>query len=167
MSTSDKYAEPSVDYNTNINPVDSDVFVAAVKFYRKWMAAPSMAQLSPVEQSPGTSVTSDAALASFAASGMGSSTAHSCCTSPMMPRAMGGVIGPDLLVYGVTGLSVGDISMIPLIPATHTCATVYAIAEKASHTHMCLCFSKMLTVQFSKGCRYHKSTSKFQPKPRI
>ena len=42
------------------------------------------------------------------------------------------VVAPDLTVYGVTGLSVADGSVIPLIPATHLCSTVYAIAEKAA-----------------------------------
>ena len=41
-------------------------------------------------------------------------------------------MGPDLLVYGVTGVSVVDASIMPLIPATHTSATVYAVAEKVS-----------------------------------
>ncbi|KAF8905657.1 GMC oxidoreductase-domain-containing protein [Mucidula mucida] len=127
----DRYAEPAVDFNTNINPVDTDLFVSVVKFYRQWMAAPSMAQLGPVEGSPGASVTSDAAIGAWATQGMGSSTAHTCCTAAMMPQGLGGVVSPELLVYGVTGLSVGDISVIPMIPATHTCATVYAIAEKS------------------------------------
>jgi len=54
----------------------------------------------------------------------------------------------ELTVYGVTGLSIGDASIMPIVPgmrfeeygkapflmfacsAAHTCATVYAIAEK-------------------------------------
>ncbi|EPS44926.1 hypothetical protein H072_1071 [Dactylellina haptotyla CBS 200.50] len=132
MNPSDRYADPTVDYNTSINPIDNETFVAMIRFYRKWMQAPSMQQLGPQEQSPGTSITSDAQLTSYATQGMISSTAHSCGTSAMMPQDQGGVVSSDLLVYGVTGLSIGDISIIPLIPATHTCATVYAIAEKAA-----------------------------------
>ncbi|KAF3942404.1 hypothetical protein ABW19_dt0200843 [Dactylella cylindrospora] len=132
MNPSNRYADPSVDYNTSINPIDNELFVAMIRFYRRWMAAPSMQQLGPQEQSPGTSITTDQQLISFATQGMISSTAHSCGTAAMMPQDLGGVVSPELLVYGVTGLSVGDISMIPLIPATHTCATVYAIAEKAA-----------------------------------
>ncbi|KAF7335360.1 GMC oxidoreductase [Mycena sanguinolenta] len=132
LNTTDRYAEPSIDFNTNINPVDVDLTISAARFYRTWMAAPSMQQLGPTELSPGTNVTTDAQLSTWVSSGMGSSTAHSCCTAAMMPQNLGGVVSPDLLVHGVTGLSVGDISVIPLIPATHTCATVYAIAEKAA-----------------------------------
>lgn len=132
MNPSDKYAEPSVDYNTNINPVDSDILVASVKFARKWMAAPAMQQLSPKESSPGANIQTDAQIAQFAVQGMTSSTAHSCCTAAMAPQDLAGVVSPDLLVYGVTGLSIGDISIIPMIPGTHTCATVYAISGKAA-----------------------------------
>ncbi|PPR03106.1 hypothetical protein CVT24_012411 [Panaeolus cyanescens] len=132
LNPTDKYAEPTVDYNVNINPVDTDVFVAMVKFTRRWFQAPSHQQLTPVEQSPGTAITTDAQIATWAASGMTPSTAHSCGTSAMQPREQAGVVSPELLVYGVTGLSVGDISIIPMIPGTHTCATVYAIAEKAA-----------------------------------
>ncbi|KAL0065383.1 hypothetical protein AAF712_007589 [Marasmius tenuissimus] len=110
INTSDRYAEPTVDFQTNVNPADIDLAISAVKFYRKWMQAPSMQQLGPTEQSPGAGQTTDAQLSSTSV----------------------GWFLQKLLVYGVTGLSVGDISIIPLIPATHTCATVYAIAEKAA-----------------------------------
>ena len=50
----------------------------------------------------------------------------------MLPLELGVVVGPDLLVYKVKGISVVDSSIIPPIPSTNLCATVYAIAEKAS-----------------------------------
>ncbi|KAF8868898.1 hypothetical protein CPB85DRAFT_1447580 [Mucidula mucida] len=132
LNVTDRYAEPIIDFNTGVNPVDTDIFVSVINFYRKWMAAPSMAQLGPVEEAPGTNVTTDEDIGAWANEGMGTSTAHTCCTAAMMPRDLGGVVSPELLVYGVSGLSVGDISLIPMIPATHTCATVYAISEKAA-----------------------------------
>jgi len=132
LNTADKYAEPIVDFQTHVNPTDSDIAVTVVKFYRRYMAAPSHQQLTPVENSPGTSVSTDQQIAEWAARNMGATTAHSCCTAAMGPRDLGGVLSSTLTVYGVTGLSVGDISLIPLIPATHTCATVYAISERVS-----------------------------------
>ncbi|KAF8872120.1 hypothetical protein CPB85DRAFT_1260913, partial [Mucidula mucida] len=59
LNVTDRYAEPIIDFNTGVNPVDTDIFVSVIKFYRKWMAAPSMAQLGPVEEAPGTNVTTD------------------------------------------------------------------------------------------------------------
>ncbi|KAH8803083.1 hypothetical protein F5884DRAFT_683119 [Xylogone sp. PMI_703] len=132
VNTTDKYAEPTVDYNTNVNPVDLDIFVAVVKFTRKWMAAPSMKQLTPVETTPGTSVTTDQQITNYAIQGMTPSTAHGCCTAAMAPQELAGVVSSNLTVYGVTGLSVGDISIFPMILATHPCASVYAVAEKAA-----------------------------------
>ncbi|EWC46362.1 hypothetical protein DRE_04305 [Drechslerella stenobrocha 248] len=132
MNPSDRLGDPTVDFGTSINPLDNEVYIASIRFYRQWMQAPSMQQLGPQEQSPGASLTSDQQLINYATQGLTSTTAHSCGTAAMMPQDQGGVVSPQLLVYGVTGLSVGDISLIPLIPATHTCATVYAIAEKAA-----------------------------------
>ncbi|KAF3908686.1 hypothetical protein AA313_de0208089 [Arthrobotrys entomopaga] len=166
INPSDPYGDPIVDYNTSINPIDSETFVTTIKFYRKWMQAPSMQQLGPQEQRPGTSITSDAQLTSYATQGMISSTAHSCGTSAMMPQSQGGVVSSDLLVYGVTGLSVGDISIIPLIPATHTCATVYAIAEKVNSSSStirvstCLARRENIDSQYI-GCRHDKSASEY------
>jgi choline dehydrogenase-like flavoprotein len=54
------------------------------------------------------------------------------CSCPMMPLALGGVVGDQLLVYGVKQLSIIDASIIPLIPATHLQAMMYAIAVKAA-----------------------------------
>jgi choline dehydrogenase-like flavoprotein len=50
----------------------------------------------------------------------------------MMPRELGGVVDSELKVYGVEGLWVVDASIIPILPAAHTQATVYAVAEWAA-----------------------------------
>lgn len=53
-------------------------------------------------------------------------------TAALAPKALGGVVGDDLLVYGTSNLRVVDASIIPLHLATHIQTIVYAIAEKAA-----------------------------------
>lgn len=50
----------------------------------------------------------------------------------MMPKALGGCVGPDLKMYGVGNLRIVDASILPIIPAAHLQASLYAVAEKAA-----------------------------------
>ncbi|KAL1868954.1 hypothetical protein Daus18300_005790 [Diaporthe australafricana] len=134
LNQTDVYAEPILDYGTHTNPVDVLVASEAVRFSRRFHQTPTMnASFAPVEVLPGPgTATTDEELEDYTRSTAGSTTGHLSGTCAMMPREMGGVVSPDLLVYGVTGLSVADSSIMPLIPGAHTCATVYAVAEKAA-----------------------------------
>ncbi|CZR58689.1 related to choline dehydrogenase [Phialocephala subalpina] len=58
--------------------------------------------------------------------------AHPSGGCAMMPEELGGVVDDELRVYGARGLRIVDASIIPLIPATHLQATMYAVAEKAA-----------------------------------
>jgi choline dehydrogenase-like flavoprotein len=58
--------------------------------------------------------------------------AHECCTLPMMNRSIGGVVSPELKVYGTDRLSVVDASIWPIIPWVGPQASVYGSAEKAA-----------------------------------
>jgi choline dehydrogenase-like flavoprotein len=136
LNATDIYADPILDYNTYINPVDVMMQVEAYRFARRYHNTTSMQTLTPVETSPGANVTSDEDLEHTVRSKTGASTAHISGTCAMMPRELAGVVAPDLRVYGVTGLSVADSSIMPLIPGAHTCSSVYAVAEKVCS---CLC----------------------------
>lgn len=125
------YAEPILDYGTHTDPVDVLVANEALRFSRRFHQTPTMnTSFGPVEVVPAPEITTDEELEYYIRTTASSTTGHLSGTCSMMPQELGGVVSPDLLVYGVTGLSVADSSIMPLIPGAHTCASVYAVAEK-------------------------------------
>ena len=124
---------PLIDFNTGSNPVDLLLLARALQKAREFMAAESVASLEPVELSPGPTLDSDAEIeAAMRESLLSPSFDHPVGTASMMPRELGGVVDGQLRVYGVEGLWVVDASVMPMLPAAHTQATVYAVAERAA-----------------------------------
>jgi choline dehydrogenase-like flavoprotein len=128
----DPSRSPVIDFGSMRNPVDVKIMVAGLKVLRKFAASPSLAGLGVTEVVPGSRATSDEDIEAVVRRGTSASFAHPCCTAHMAPRKLGGVVDPELKVYGIKGLRVVDASVIPLIPACHLQSTVYAVAEKAA-----------------------------------
>lgn len=122
--------QPILDYRTASNPVDFDIHLSHIKYLRRMIGTNTMQKYGAVEVAPGTSVQSDAALMNYIKDSMVFSFMHPCCTAAMMPKEKGGVVGPDLKVHGTVGLSIVDMSILPLLPSSHLSATAYAVAEK-------------------------------------
>ncbi|KAJ5909638.1 hypothetical protein N7504_004281 [Penicillium tannophilum] len=57
---------------------------------------------------------------------------HPVGTASMLPRAKGGVVDPQLKVYGTKNVRVVDASVLPFQLCGHLTSTLYAVAEKAS-----------------------------------
>ena len=134
INASDPYGDPLVDFRSFTNPLDFEQAIESIKYTRKYFKSKHLARLAPVETGPGPNVTNDDhdGLLEWVRSTSGPTSFHASGTAALMPRELGGVVGTDLLVYGLEGVSVVDASLIPLIPGTHLSATVYAIAEKVS-----------------------------------
>lgn len=134
LDASDPHGVPLVLHNALANPFDRSVLFAAVGYTRRVYGSGAAASMSPVEVAPGAAATTEEAVveALLAAGLLGPTFAHPSCSCPMMPRELGGVVDPGLRVYGTERLSIIDASILPVIPAAHLQATMYAVAEKAS-----------------------------------
>ncbi|KAK7975803.1 hypothetical protein PG989_014266 [Apiospora arundinis] len=71
----------------------------------------------------------DAELDAFAAEAV-QSVLHLGCTCRMAPEEDGGVVDDQLRVHGFRNLRVADASAFPRIPAAHTMAATYMVAER-------------------------------------
>lgn len=132
INTSNPLAVPVVDFRTFSNPLDIKLALPLIGFVRRFNALNAFTTLSPVELTPGANITADSALEAFLRKAFGPTFAHPAGTASMLPEELGGVVDTELRVYGVGKLSVVDASVIPYLPATHICTTVYAVAEKAA-----------------------------------
>lgn len=80
------------------------------------------------------------------------SESHHSGTCAMLPLDLGGVVGPDLLVYGTQNLRVVDASIMPILPACHLQSVMYAIGEKVISSQF---NSKLLVLNIHLGSRYY------------
>lgn len=125
---------PLIDFNAGANPTDLKISISAIRKVRDFMAADSLASLNITEVVPGAEYQTDEELETLLRTSLyGPSFAHPAGTAAMMPRELGGVVDSELRVYGVEGVWVVDASIIPILPAAHTQATVYAAAEYAAN----------------------------------
>ncbi|KAJ4345054.1 hypothetical protein N0V95_005963 [Ascochyta clinopodiicola] len=134
LNPRDRYGNPVVQWNTFQNPVDKQIMAEMVRWTRQHWSRPELSRFSPLELSPGVQAQSDDEIMEslIQQSALQASFAHMSGSCSMMPETLGGCVGSDLKVYGVDHLSIVDASIIPLIPATHLQATMYAVAEKAA-----------------------------------
>ncbi|EIM92930.1 alcohol oxidase [Stereum hirsutum FP-91666 SS1] len=57
---------------------------------------------------------------------------HFIGSNSMMPQELGGVVSPELLVYGTTNIRVADASIMPLGVFPHCTLGLYGVGEKAA-----------------------------------
>jgi choline dehydrogenase-like flavoprotein len=135
LNATNPAAMPIVVRNAFQNPVDKMVLGELVRWNRNhWTKAPLLKRYAPVETVPGAQYQTDEEIfaASIKAAALDPTYAHSSGGCALMPEDLGGCVDAQLKVYGVGNLRIVDASIIPLIPAAHLQATMYAVAEKAA-----------------------------------
>lgn len=128
LASSQPFTPPLIDPRYGSNPIDIEVLQAAIAFNKRLIATESMAPLAPEQLFPPAGASSDEVVQYIRSKGQ--TEYHPSGTAAMMPLELGGVVDPDLLVYGTTNLRVVDASIMPLVPAAHLQAVVYGVAEK-------------------------------------
>ncbi|KAM5536363.1 hypothetical protein V8D89_009961 [Ganoderma adspersum] len=127
----DPLAPPEIDPHYFEEDIDRLTFIEQVKFARKLAQTEPFACVLGREVNPGPDVRSDADISLWLKKYL-TTVHHTSSTCSMLPRDKGGVVDPELRVYGTRGLRVVDLSVVPLIPSAHTQSIVYAVAEQAA-----------------------------------
>jgi choline dehydrogenase-like flavoprotein len=132
IGSTDPLADPVVDFGAVTDPADLDFLLGIYKKNRELMKTPEIAPLGPKELGAAAGLTNDDDIKEALKTMLQPTNAHECCTLPMMGQDQGGVVAPDLRVYGTQKLSVVDASIWPIIPGGAPQASVYGAAEKAA-----------------------------------
>ncbi|KNG44543.1 gmc oxidoreductase [Stemphylium lycopersici] len=133
IKSTDVRTEPKLDYRTATDPSDLPIVIATLRKLRQIMSAPEMAAMGTTEAAPlGAHIQSDDEFEAALRDSLTVSSAHQCCSAPMMPLKLGGVVDSQHNVYGVTGLRIADVSTFPMAVSGGPAANVYAVAEKVA-----------------------------------
>jgi choline dehydrogenase-like flavoprotein len=130
LNLSDPLQPPVLDYRSASNPIDIELHLIHLRYLRRMVDTKTLMALGAFEASPGSGLQSDEQLLTYIRNRTVQSFMHPCCTSAMLPRKKGGVVAPDLRVYGARGLRIVDAGVFPILPSAHLSATAYAVAEK-------------------------------------
>ncbi|OAK96332.1 alcohol oxidase [Phaeosphaeriaceae sp. SRC1lsM3a] len=123
--------KPVINPNYLSHPYDLQAATNLAKFLRKIASSKPMSDVWTEEYEPGTAVQTDEDWKKYALANT-LSIYHPIGTAALLPEKDGGVVNPDLKVYGLKGLRVVDASIIPLLPSAHLQTLVYGIAERAA-----------------------------------
>ncbi|KAI3396303.1 hypothetical protein diail_12325 [Diaporthe ilicicola] len=129
VTSTDPFAPPAIDPRYLSLDVDLQLLRAGHKLARR--VASAMTDVLGAESQPGTAAVADAddaAWDAFIRQNAGTEY-HPSSSCSMLPRAAGGVVGKDLLVYGTSNLRVVDASIAPTSVSAHLMTATYGIAE--------------------------------------
>ncbi|KAF7564101.1 hypothetical protein G7046_g39 [Stylonectria norvegica] len=127
-STPSMFDPPLLDPRYCSNPIDCEILVLGLQLNTKLIQTDAMKELMPIPDKGFNTTDADELMRRVL--GRIDTERHPCGTTAMLPLDLGGVVDSELKVYGTCNLRVVDAGIMPLIPAAHLQASVYAIAEK-------------------------------------
>ena len=125
---------PAIDfaYFQDRDGYDEAVLVAGVELARRIMARPEVADWIGEELAPGAAVRDRTELSEYVRR-TANTVYHPVGTCSIGTDVTdGAVVGPDLRVHGVEGLSVADASVFPRIPSVNPALTAMMVGERCA-----------------------------------
>lgn len=132
ITSTDIDAKPQIDPQYLSNEYDVQAAIEAAKYCRKIANSAPLSSAWMTEYEPGRVVQTDEDWRQYVLNTT-LSIYHPVGTCAMLPQKDGGVVSPELIVYGTTNLRVVDASIIPVLPSAHIQTAVYGIAERAAY----------------------------------
>ncbi|CAO1635148.1 unnamed protein product [Parajaminaea phylloscopi] len=123
---------PTIQPNYYNNQFDTGLAVAGLRYLRKIAGTSQYANYIAKEVVPGTGLTSDADLTAFLKNTGTMTEYHPIGSASMLPRDKGGVVDPNLVVYGTSNVRVIDGSVLPVHVSAHIQRTIYGVAERGA-----------------------------------
>ncbi|KAF8512598.1 aryl-alcohol oxidase [Hysterangium stoloniferum] len=132
LKTSNPFDPPLIDVGLLTTNFDIAAARQCVRTAQRFITAPVWKNyvLGPINTFPNT--TTDAELDQYIRA-HATQTGHAVGTSSMSPKGANyGVVDPDLVVKGASGLRIIDASVMPFVPCANIQAAVYLIAERGA-----------------------------------
>jgi choline dehydrogenase len=133
------YDDPDIDPNYYADPTDRAIAINAFRDLRKLLAHPALSRFTigphNGEVLPGLDNVPEDADDDTIFQFIKANTIpnwHASGTCQMLPEADGGVVDARLRVYGVQGLRVIDVSIMPVLPDVNVGGPVYMVAERGA-----------------------------------
>ncbi|KAF9070237.1 glucose-methanol-choline oxidoreductase, partial [Rhodocollybia butyracea] len=126
ITSTDATVQPAIDPGYFTDDFDLDVLVSTVKFIRKVARTGGFQEMLGSEVDPGTDIQSDSDILEYIKN-FGNSEFHTVGSAAMLPREKGGVVSPELKVYGTDNIRVVDLSILPLQISAHPMSTLYGV----------------------------------------
>jgi choline dehydrogenase len=133
IQSSNPFLEPLIDPRYCSNPLDCQVIVEGLLFNNQLINTSSMRQLGLAPYYPFLQDATPETLMPTIQSGIRTEF-HGTGSTSTLPLEHGGVVHSHLHVYGTKNLGIVDAGIIPLVPASHLQAPVYAVAEKVFYS---------------------------------
>ncbi|KAJ7913769.1 GMC oxidoreductase [Mycena leptocephala] len=129
--SADPTTQPAIDPHYFEQDIDLEVMVDVLKYLRKLGSTGGFKNLFASETDPGALVQTDEEIMQYIKN-HGGTEYHAVGSAAMLPQEKGGVVSPELKVYGTSNIRVVDHSILPIQTSAHPMSALYGIAEKAA-----------------------------------